>query len=560
MTKVGTEETVDLICVGAGLGGLAAALRADELGLSVRVLEASPLVGGVAAYSGGIVWVPANHLAAAAGLDDDLEAGARYLAHVGGPELDHDRALRASFVEHAHQAVQFLADHCHVDFRLTGLPDQYNGHVDSASAGARTLEALAAGAELGPWLAALRDGPFQPPHLSVRDVVASHSVTEAHARVGDDEMARRREQVLLTRGRGLVGALLADAIRRGVDIRLRAPATQLLVEGDVVVGVDHQCEGGTRRVRARRGVVIATGSYGHAPWRTRMEGLPEVFDQGPPITHGDGVTLTDPTPAALVRAGNGFTVLGYASRTRTHAGTDLPLHVPLYDSLGFPHSMVVNEAGERFGDESVYTTFTSAINRYDASRKAFSNHPAHLIVDDQFRQNGYVLGDYLEPWPEQAMVRAETLVGLAEKLGIRADGLESTVERFNADVAHGADRQFGRGSLSMARERHGDPAYPNPNLGSVRTPPFWGLRLSILAAGIYSHGLHLSPQAQVLDRKGHPVPGLYATGNAAAYVELPYGYENGFANARNLTYAYLAATHAAGTHDLPMHKVQGANP
>ncbi|MFD0539657.1 FAD-binding protein [Actinomadura luteofluorescens] len=59
------ERTVDFLCVGGGLGGLAGAVRAHDLGADVLVVERSDMVGGVAAYSGGFVWVGASGLAAA---------------------------------------------------------------------------------------------------------------------------------------------------------------------------------------------------------------------------------------------------------------------------------------------------------------------------------------------------------------------------------------------------------------------------------------------------------------------------------------------------------------
>ena len=58
-------------------------------------------------------------------------------------------------------------------------------------------------------------------------------------------------------------------------------------------------------------------------------------------------------------------------------------------------------------------------------------------------------------------------------------------------------------------------------------------------------GLHIDGGARALTRIGEPVPGLYATGNAVVYAEQP-NYAGGSANTRNIVYAYLAASHAAG--------------
>ena len=85
-----TEAAVDVVCIGGGLGGLAAAVRARGLGLSVLVLERSSLLGGVAAFSGGRLWVPCSHLARLAGHDDDVDEAARYLDFTVGPDADPD--------------------------------------------------------------------------------------------------------------------------------------------------------------------------------------------------------------------------------------------------------------------------------------------------------------------------------------------------------------------------------------------------------------------------------------------------------------------------------------
>src|SRR6516165_9771387 len=69
----------DVVSVGSGGGGLAAAIAAHDHGASALVLERSDQVGGVTAYSLGEVWVPGNHHAAALGVEDSPESGYRYV-------------------------------------------------------------------------------------------------------------------------------------------------------------------------------------------------------------------------------------------------------------------------------------------------------------------------------------------------------------------------------------------------------------------------------------------------------------------------------------------------
>jgi 3-oxosteroid 1-dehydrogenase len=114
-----------------------------------------------------------------------------------------------------------------------------------------------------------------------------------------------------------------------------------------------------------------------------------------------------------------------------------------------------------------------------------------------------------------------------------------TVATYNRAGETGEDHAFGRGTLPFARQAYGDPRYPNPNLGPLATAPFYALPLHVLGVGLCSMGLAIDSSARVLRRDGSPVPGLYATGNAAATRELK-GYVTGLANTRNYTYAWCA--------------------
>jgi 3-oxosteroid 1-dehydrogenase len=541
---------VDFVCVGGGLGGLAAAARAAHLGLSVVVLEKTPYVGGVAAYSGGAVWAPGNHLARAEGLPDDVEDAERYVDYVGGRGLPHDHRLRQAFLTQTAKAIEFYTTKLGLNFQRLDIPEQYYPQTDGSTTGTRHVEATVDGVDLGDWEPRLRFGPYQQPYVSINDMVRARAAGRRPAEALDEaELAARTERGFLTRGRGLAGAFLKAVLKLGVPVHTDAPVVRLLIDGDaddgVVRGVVSRSPDGAETTwEAVRGVLLATGSYGSAPWAAAMEGLPELFEQAPPILDGDGLVLAETTSAAVVRAGHTFCTLGFESSTAVHPGTDVPLHFPVIEALGRPHIIVVNGDAQRFGDESFYGTFASFITAYDGSRKAFANWPPYAIMDDQFRRNGYEFG-WMAGWPTDDLVQAESLVELAGKLGLNEAALAGTVERYNQAVDVGVDADFGRGSLPIARA-YGDPGYSNPNLGRIDTPPFWGARLRILTAGIYSHGLSIDDDARVLDRLGQPVRGLYATGNLVAHTEMPFGYENGFANGRNIAYAYLAATHAAG--------------
>ena len=527
----------DFVCVGGGLGGLAGAVRARAAGLEVLVIEKTQYVGGVAAYSGGDIWAPLNHLQPAAGLGDSREAALDYMAYVGGAGVPYSAAVREMYVDRIGEAISFYAEYGSLNFQLTGLCDSFFPVAPGSVPRGRSTECSIYGDELGERLDQLRPEPYHRTLLRWSETLPESSV------VAETDLENRRHRHFLVRGRGLVGALFKAAVDAGVDIMLEAPAVGLLYDGVRVRGVSARINGEVVDITARRGVLLATGGYGYAPYAAEMEGLPEFAEQAPPIVEGDALKLIEPTPAATVRAGFGYVALGYRSATHVHPGTDVLLTHPVV-GMHSPHCIAVNPDGERFGDESSYLTFTALISAYDGVKKKYKNFPTYAILDDQYRRKGFDFGLGSDgEWPEESLVRAESLEELATGLGIDPGRLTETVKRFNEFCHRGSDDDFHRGEAPSQFSHEEDRI--GATLGTIEEPPFWGCRLTFAGAGICSHGLEIGANASVVDRAGQPITGLYATGNAVAYIELPGGYSGGVANGRNLTYAYVAATHAA---------------
>lgn len=540
------KDEYDVVCVGGGLGGLAGAIRAHDLGARVLVLERSSMVGGVAAYSGGWCWAGANHLDEACGGGDTLEATETYLDHVQGEGRPVDRTARRAYLESAVAATRSLAE-AGVPFTPVRRASDLYGPGPGSTTEGRLFECVVPGAELGAWRGRLRPSVYYRTGVS-RD--------EFHHVLGGDvaarlALAREREgDDLLTHGLGLAAAFVREAlVRRGVECRLEHRVSRLLTERDGgvdrVVGVVAEGPDGPVEVRARRGVLLAVGGYGNAPDAAELEDLPELIEAAPPVVAGDGLALGQQVGATVVRGADPFVVLGARFDEAVHPGTDEPLYSQLLENLGFPHSLVVNRDGERFGDESYYGALIRGIRTYDAARKRWRNFPCWLVVDDRFRRQ-YPLGPLApgDPYPE-AVTTADTLEELAERTGIDPQGLAATVERFNRFAEVGHDEDFERGHLPFAQAAYGDPRYPHPNLGPVSTGPFHALPLRVLGVGLSSLGLAVDADARVLRRDGSSVTGLYATGNAAATRELK-GYVTGLANTRNFTYAWCAANHMVG--------------
>ena len=282
----------DFLCIGGGLGGLAAALRAADAGLDVLIVEKSPLIGGVAAYSGGVVWIGNNHLQRRAGLEDSADDTTTYLRWVARDVGTFDKELLATFVRRAPEAVEYFCG-LGVPFQSTGLGDQYHPDAPGSKPGGRILEVTVEGSRLGPWRDRCRSSPhfrlLGLTHDEVRraggDLVAGDVLADLHR--------RRRESDFWTWGPGLSAGFTAAAlVQRGVPILLGTRCVELIQTGDRVTGaVVDTGRSQTRDPRPAR----RADRHGQLRKRSRtpptVEGLPEIFEASPPVLDGDALAL-----------------------------------------------------------------------------------------------------------------------------------------------------------------------------------------------------------------------------------------------------------------------------
>jgi len=319
-----------------------------------------------------------------------------------------------------------------------------------------------------------------------------------------------------------------------------------LIGSDGVTGVVLDGADERRTVRARKGVVLATGGY---DWRPELvetfEYIRGMHSVTLPTVTGDHLRL-----AAGLRAATATTL---PQGKGVHFGIHVPGETwggkPMYRHTmpGLPHSLVVNRAGKRFGDEAFFHSYVAAMYTFDGSRQQFPNWPAWLVFDEDFRTK-YPIGPIAAgaDLPPGMAVTADSLEELAKLIGVEGDGLVATVDRFNSFCETGVDEDFGRGR-PWSRTCLGDPAMtPNPNLGPVRRGPFYAITLGRVGTGLASAGLKTTPTAQVVDVDGSPIPGLYAVGNSAARIEFGGGYNSGMAVGRSLVFGYEAGRAAVG--------------
>ncbi|RHW24617.1 FAD-dependent oxidoreductase [Nocardioides immobilis] len=541
---------VDLLVVGSGAGGMTAALTGALAGLETLVVEKAPVYGGTTALSGGGIWVPNNHVLRAAGVVDSEERVVEHLEHLTGGRVA--RARLEALVHHGPEMFELFRDSArHLDFAwCPGYPD-YHPEEPGGRPEGRTVECPPYDLRnLGDLADTQRGSSMTVPGglvITAADYVKLAMVTRTWRgrltavrlafRALVNRVLRRR---MVSLGQSLVARLRASLADLGVPLWLDAPLLDLVRGPDgAVVGAIVERDGVPVSVRARGGVVIASGGFDHNE-TMRKEHLPEIgrpdVSGGADSNTGDGILAGRAVGAALDLMDDAWWMPAIRKpEGRVHS---------LVSERSIPNSLILTPDGERFTNEaSPYVTFVH--------EQIEAGHPYLWFVMDQVARRRYPFGavvpgkDLPPSWYDAGLAhRADTLAGLAARTGMDAETLERSVARFNRLAESGTDSDHGRGDSAYDRY-YGDPTLANPVLGPVAEPPYLAVRIEAGDLGTKG-GLLTDEHARVVDDGGAPIDGLYATGNAAASVM-----GNDYAGAGAtigpaMVFGYIAARHAAG--------------
>lgn len=552
------DREVDLLVVGAGGAGLTAGLVAACEGLKVLVAEKTEQIGGTTATSGGTVWVPLTQQGLGVNPQDDPAAVRRYLTNETGAPPD---AVAEAFLATAAEAIDYLARNSEVKFKAnTPYPD-YHPEADGGAKAGRALNPLPFDAgTLGRDFALVR--PPVPEFMVLGGMMVAreeikHLIRPWRSWAAFSLSSRRVLGYLLDRLRGsrgrrlvlgnaLIGRLFASCRQRGVEISVSTALTDLVREGERIVGAVLERAGKPIRVKARHGVVLAGGGCAaSAPWRERLMGNGPAIPDTLAFAGASGETL-DIGLRHGARLGTGHESPFFwmpASRMRWRSGREATY--PHIRDRPKPGLIAVNREGRRFVNEGAsYHDFASAM----LSNPAL-NSPAHLIFDRAFLHDfGVGMIHPVWQWPagfERAgyLISAPTLEALAGKIGVPAAPLREAVERHNADAATGVDTVFGKGASLLARN-NGDPdTGPNPCLRPIAKAPFYAVAVHPAPIGS-SAGLATDADAQVIGADGAPIGGLYAVGNDMNSIMRGTYPGPGITLGPALVFAYRAARHA----------------
>jgi succinate dehydrogenase/fumarate reductase flavoprotein subunit len=562
VTKIdqGWNHEVDVLILGAGPAGMAAAIVAKSEGLEPLILEKTNQVGGTGAWSVGMMWFVDSSPMRDAGFEDSTEKARRYFAASVGNKAPAE--LQEAYIEQGRVALDYLLKNSDLEVMAVYYPD-YNPEIDGGMFGRAHAPLEFDARKLGPAFKDIRAplpafAPFGGMMLDLIDLMHFLSVTRsiksfAHvvkrlSRYGLDRLKGYHRGTRLVGGNALIARFYKTILDRKIGLWMRSSATKLITESDAVVGAEVVRDGKGLRVRARRGVVVATGGYpGNLDMRREHSRKPTVERTlGLTSNTGEGIKLAQ-------------SVGGWLDHNSEDTGYYVPIsemRAPGKEKVEWAHFMLdrpmpgfiaVGLDGNRFTNEAAsYHAFTLGMFNAGAI-------PAFLITDAASIKK-YGTGLILPGSGSRTLRRFEkagylhsgrSLQELATKVGVDPAGLERTVKRINRFAKSGIDEDFGKGSTAYNTYK-GDPTHrPNACLGPIEQAPFYALRLEPGDFGT-SRGLVTGPYGEVLGEDGQPIEGLYACGNdmnspvAGQYIGA------GITLGPALTFGYLAARALAG--------------
>jgi 3-oxo-5alpha-steroid 4-dehydrogenase len=468
------DHEADVVIAGYGVAGAAAAVEAARAGVDVLVLERTGSWGGAASMAGGFIYLGGGTaLQKACGFDDSVDNMAAFLRVAMGPGADERR----------------IADYCegsvaHFDWLVgCGVPfkEEFFGEPGWEPMGDQGL--MYSGGE--------NSFPF--------NTIAEPAPRGHIPRMADKKQGEASAGFMLMKP--LVETATAAGARALYDIR----AQRLVVASDGrVVGLVARQFANDVTVRARRGVVLATGSFAYneamvARYAPRIAGR----------------------PAASIEQHDGRAIQMAQALGADLAHMDATEVAIFADPQQLVRGILVNGRGQRYVAEDTYPGRIGQLTLYH------QDNTAYLIIDGEAQDEAMAS---LSP---KLMLRpptwvADTVAELEAEIGLASGALQGTVAAYNAGAARGQDPLL-----------HKKAQWLKP-IGS----PVGAIDLRESTGGFTLGGLATTLNAEVLHVSGDPIPGLFAAGRCSAGLAA-WGYASGISLGDGSFYGRRAGRGAA---------------
>ena len=529
------DREADIIVVGTGAAGLAAAVTAASHGASVLVLESAPVAGGATARSGGGYWIPNNRFMREKGWTDNREEAVRYMA-------------RYSFTELFNPTAPFY-----------GIPEnnyhQMEAMFDNAAPAVEHLESLGA-------MQYRADDSWDYWDYA----------PENKAPQGRLVWTVPRPDVKNARGGAELIAQMKDWLdKKGVPILFDHRATHLVLNSKKeVIGLEATTDDGAKTLafRAKKAVHFGSGGFIlNQELRLNFQRGPVFGACGPMTNQGDFVYIATEAGAKLGNMQNGWRFQLVLDQALQSPALATDVWGVIGDSM-----VVVNKFGKRVVDEKrPYADRGEVHFIYDPQYQEWINLVLFQIYDQRIAD----LSAGFYPFPPKDtsaphVLKGETLEELEKAIaarlaqhagsigGFKLDksfgaNLQETIKRFNHFADTGVDEDFNRGGFrydGQWHERFGGKAAveandkPNKTMYPLASKgPYYCILLCSGSADS-NGGPMINAKAQVLSIKNKPIPGLYGAGNCIAAPSGRAYWGGGATIGPALTFGYIAATNA----------------
>ena len=465
MPAAAQEADADVVIIGAGGGGLSAALEAVEQGAShVIVLEMTAKTGGALNYTSGSMSAAGTIIQKEEGIEDSVES---YIADImkngsdfgGQPSLE----LVTLYANQAADVFDWLYEN--------GLKD--NTYSVDRATGNRAA--------------------FAPEH-------ALYSVQRTYKPSPDDKTKYKSaaHEVLDT---------MVSADER-ITVLTNTKATELVAndKGQVLTVVAEGPDGEVTYT-AGKAVIVCTGGYS-ANGKLMAQYVPYGEDYlagGAPGSDGNGLLLMQKVGAAL----NGASMSAIPTFPMGLQSKDNPKTGSIANTYAFKTGgIVVNQEGKRFCNETESNPAVREVALEEQPGAVQYDIFTDKIIEDLRAANGaYFYDAYFaqEGQPgAHVKVTAGSIEELAQKIGVPAENLAATVEAYNAAVEAGGTDEFGR-------LYDGTKTAYNIAVNKIEGDTYYAVPLHALCVMTLG-GITANENMQVLDENGTPIPGLYAAG------------------------------------------------